>query len=75
MFHILMTIYVALLFVILTPGVLVNLPPHSSKLTTAFVHGLIFAVLFHFTHKFVWRMLHGKNMYDKKMYGKNMYSK
>ncbi len=62
MFHILMTIYVALLFVILTPGVLVNLPPHSSRLTSAIVHGLIFALVFHLTHKFVWKMLYGKKM-------------
>ncbi len=60
MFHILMTIYVAFLFVILTPGILITLPPNSSKLTVAIVHGIVFAVLYHFTHKTVWNMTYGK---------------
>lgn len=57
--NIFVTLYIALLFVLLTPNVLVRLPPTGSKLTVAAVHGLIFAVLFHFTHKFVWRMTAG----------------
>jgi hypothetical protein len=63
MLNILMTIYVALLFVLLTPGVVVTLPGHSSRLTSAVVHGLIFAVLFHFTHKFAMNMMYGKQMH------------
>ena len=60
MIHILMTIYVALLFVILTPGILLTLPPNSSRLTVAIVHSIVFAILFHFTHKLVWNMIYGK---------------
>ncbi len=37
------------LFVALTPGVLVCLPPKSSKMTTALTHGFIFA--------FVWTII------------------
>ena len=33
------------LFVALTPGVLVYLPPKSSKMTTALTHGFIFALV------------------------------
>ena len=39
------------LFVALTPGVLVYLPPKASKLTTAVTHGLIFAVVWTLIHK------------------------
>lgn len=48
------TIYVALLFFVLTPGVLVTLPPKSSKLVVAAFHALVFALVWHFTHKLVW---------------------
>ena len=48
-----MLLYVVILFTLLTPGVLVSLPPRSSKLTTAFTHGLVFAAVFHFTYKII----------------------
>jgi hypothetical protein len=51
-----MTLYVAALFVLLTPGVLVKLPPKGSLLTVAIVHGLVFALIYHLTHKVVYRM-------------------
>ena len=50
------TIYVALLFFVLTPGILVTLPPKSSKLVVAGFHAIVFALIWHFTHKIVWRM-------------------
>ncbi len=62
MIHILMTIYVAFLFVILTPGILLRLPPNSSNLTVAIVHGLVFALLYHFTHKFMWKTFYSNKM-------------
>jgi hypothetical protein len=46
-----MSLYVVLLFIALTPGVLLTIPPRSAKLTVAVVHGLVFAVLYHFTYK------------------------
>ncbi len=58
MFHIFMLLYIVFLFVLLTPGVLVSLPPRSSKLTTAFTHGLVFAAVFHFTYKLVWKTIY-----------------
>ena len=56
-----MTLFTAVLFVVLTPGVLVKLPPGGSMLTVAFVHGLIFALVYHVTHKTVWRWIYMKN--------------
>jgi len=47
------TIYTALLFFALCPGVLVSLPPKRGKITVAAVHAFIFAIVWHFTHKFV----------------------
>ena len=49
------TIYTALLFFVLTPGILLSLPPKSSKLMVAGTHAVLFALLYHFTHKMVWR--------------------
>jgi hypothetical protein len=47
-------LYIAILFVLLTPGILLTLPPNSTKLVAAVVHGVIFAIILHFTHKLVW---------------------
>ena len=33
------------LFFVLTPGVILSLPPKGSKLVTALVHALLFAIL------------------------------
>jgi hypothetical protein len=50
------SIYAAILFFILTPAILIRLPPGGSKWTVAAVHAIVFAIIFHFTHKIVWRM-------------------
>jgi hypothetical protein len=50
----LMTAFTALLFVVLTPGILLTLPSKASgKIVIALVHGLIFALIYHLTHKAV----------------------
>ena len=54
-----MSVYVALLFVVLTPGVVLTLPAKGPLLHKALVHGLVFAAVFHYTHKAVWRMTEG----------------
>ena len=43
-------LYVAALFVLLTPGILLTLPPGGSKLTVAVVHGLVFALVYNLTY-------------------------
>ena len=55
--HAYMSLYVALLFVLLTPGVLLTFPSGCSKLTVAVVHGFVFAAVWHFTNKPVKRAL------------------
>ena len=60
------TIYVAVLFFILTPSILLRLPPKGNKYTVALVHAIVFAIIFHFTHKFVWKRSVGLPM-DMKM--------
>jgi|APGre2960657444_1045066.scaffolds.fasta_scaffold00016_12 hypothetical protein len=54
----LMSLYVAALFFVLTPGVLVSLPPGGKKMTVALVHALVFAAVYQLTHKMVWRALY-----------------
>jgi len=56
MMHLGMLIYLVLLFVLLTPGIVLSVPSGASKMTVAVVHGCIFALVWHFTHKQVWRM-------------------
>lgn len=64
MFHLYMTLFVAALFALLTPGVLLCLPStRSSTVTQAVVHGLVFALVYHFTHKAVWKALYGGDAY------------
>jgi len=49
------SIYIAILFFVLTPGVLLSLPPKGSKMVVAATHAVVFALIFHFTHKLVWQ--------------------
>jgi hypothetical protein len=49
-----MAVFTALLFVVLTPGVVLTLPSKaSSKLVIVAVHGLIFALIYNFIHNAV----------------------
>jgi hypothetical protein len=48
-------IYSAILFFLLSPGVLLRLPPNGSKLTVAGVHAVVFAGVLYFTAGFIWR--------------------
>ena len=50
------SIYAAVLFFLLTPAILLRLPPNGSKFTVAAVHAIVFAIIFHFTNKIVWRL-------------------
>jgi hypothetical protein len=47
--------YAAILFFVLTPGILVSLPPKSSKMMVAATHAIIFALVLGFTCKMVWK--------------------
>jgi len=43
--------FIVLLFVVLTPGILLRLPPKGSKYVVAAVHGLVFAFVLCFAYK------------------------
>ena len=51
------SIYIAIVFIVLTPGVLFSIPPHSSTLIKAVVHGILFGFIYFFTNKRVWQMV------------------
>ena len=47
----LMSLAIAALFFMLTPGVVVSLPPGKGKFVVAATHAVIFALVFHFSYK------------------------
>lgn len=52
----LVILYSAILFFILSPGVLLRIPKNGDKFTVAGVHAVVFALVFGLTYKFVWKM-------------------
>lgn len=46
-----MFVYAFVLFFVLTPGILLSLPPRGSKMMVAATHALVFALIFVLTHK------------------------
>ena len=52
----LVILFSAILFFVLTPGVLLRLPKNGDKFTVAGVHAVVFALVFGLTHKLVWRL-------------------
>ena len=51
-----MFVYIAVLFFLLTPNILLSLPPKGRKYGVAFVHALVFASVLCFTKDFVWNL-------------------
>jgi lipopolysaccharide export LptBFGC system permease protein LptF len=51
-------VFAAILFFLLTPGVLLRLPKNGGKLTVALVHAVVFAVVFYFGSKLLKKFLH-----------------
>jgi len=52
-------VYVAVLFFVLTPGILVSLPPKSSKWVVALVHAIVYTVILKFTYHPVSKLVEG----------------
>jgi hypothetical protein len=48
-------IVIVALFVALTPGILLSLPPKGSKLVVALTHGVVFAVVLKLIYKPLWK--------------------
>ena len=51
--NVLMILYVFVLFFVLTPGILVTLPPKGSKMVVAAVHAIVFSLILCVTYKMV----------------------
>ena len=64
MFNLLMTLAIAALFFVLTPGVLVSLPPGKGKFVVAATHAVVFALVFHFTHKTLMNLTRQYEMFN-----------
>ena len=41
----------AVLFFLLTPGIILSLPPHGSKITVAITHAIVFGAIWTFAHR------------------------
>ena len=51
-----MLLYTILMFVLLTPGVLVTYPSTDAPIIIiALIHGFIFSILYRLTHKYIWQ--------------------
>ena len=53
-----MGLYAAALFFVLTPGIVLSLPPGGCKRTVALTHAVVFGVVWCLTNKMVWKALH-----------------
>lgn len=51
-----MAVFVFMLFFLLTPGVLIRLPPDGSKITVALTHALVFTAIWTLLCKSVWKL-------------------
>jgi len=54
----LMSVFAAVLFFVLTPGILLSLPPKGSKITVAITHAIVFALVYGLTHQLVYSYLY-----------------
>jgi hypothetical protein len=64
---ILMIVVMALLFAALSPGVFIWLPFGASRKVAALVHGIVFAVVWHFFQRPISQMLYSiEGMTDEK---------
>ena len=66
-----MVLFVTVLFVLLTPGLLFSLPKGGNKWTVALVHALLFALIYHFTHKLVWKLFYKSRHWKKEAFMSN----
>lgn len=68
--NIIVALYSAVLFFLLSPNIVLRLPSNGSKMTVAMVHAAIFGVVLYFTQKMVWqfstKMLEGVENMAKK---------
>ena len=58
-----MTIYAAVLFFLLSPGVLFHFPSRNHAITLG-VHSVLFAIIWQLTHKAVYQQIYGKEGFE-----------
>ena len=56
MYNLFMFLYTAVLFYVLTPGILLSLPPKSYKMVVAATHAFVFALVYKLTHRMAWKL-------------------
>ena len=57
MINIASLLYLVFLFYVLSPNVLLRIPPHGSKHVVALVHAVVIAVVYYYTSGYVGAML------------------
>jgi len=60
--NIIVALYAALLFFILTPGILLRIPKNGSNNVVTATHALVFAVILYLTQSIVWRFSNSLGM-------------
>lgn len=63
-----MAVFTALLFIALSPGVLLSLPPGGSKMTVVVVHALVFTAVYCLTHKMAMNYMYPQGFGDCNKY-------
>jgi hypothetical protein len=53
MFNFASFLYIVFLFYVLSPNVLLRIPPNGSKHMVAFVHAVVFAIVYYYTSGYV----------------------
>ena len=48
--NLLILLFIVAIFFVLTPGILVSLPPGGSKMVVALTHAVVFALVFYLTY-------------------------
>jgi len=70
MHSIVTSVFGAILFFLLSPGILLRLPSNGSKMTVAMVHALVFGLVYYIAHRSVYMyfnpMRRFEGMKDKK---------
>jgi hypothetical protein len=51
-------LYSALLFFVLTPGIVISIPPNGNKRVVAAVHAVVFSVIWGISQPFIWKAFH-----------------
>jgi hypothetical protein len=57
-------LYAAILFVLLTPGVLLRIPSKGSLLTSSIIHAIVFGILLYFISKIVHQYKYGVENFE-----------